>query len=265
MSHPPRTPRDRAPGCQRGGRQPVRRGTDSHSATGARGCCAPRTATRWSCSARRSRASRRGSRSRTSSNGKGRRSWCRSSPTFSTRHSPPARSAAKCWCSTRSVSGSSRATRGRRSPARAAGMGHFRPRSGWPPPARLDTSTVKGGSFWSQAAEQRLAPLLYAAARTGRGMGEVVRWVYGQGGAELDRIMHDLVEDSRGPLERADAQQAHDAHLAFCRARRGDQGVDRGHRADPALRLPLPHGGAVRRRHRHHRATAPRGPRTRCT
>jgi len=79
-----------------------------------------------------------------------------------------------------------------------------------------DTSTVKGGSFWSQAAEQRLAPLLYAAARTGRGMGEVVRWVYGQGGAELDRIMHDLVEDSRDPLERADAQHAHDAHLAFC-------------------------------------------------
>ena len=79
-----------------------------------------------------------------------------------------------------------------------------------------DTSTVKGGSFWSQAAEQRLAPLLYAAARTRRGMGEVVRWVYGQGGAELDRIMHDLVEKSRGPLERADAQQAHDAHLAFC-------------------------------------------------
>ncbi len=80
----------------------------------------------------------------------------------------------------------------------------------------MDTSSVKGGSFWSQAAEQRLAPLLYAAARTGRGMGEVVRWVYGQGGAELDRLMHDLVEDSRDSLERADAQQAHDAHLAFC-------------------------------------------------
>jgi type IV secretory pathway TraG/TraD family ATPase VirD4 len=79
-----------------------------------------------------------------------------------------------------------------------------------------DTSTVKGGSFWSQAAEQRLAPLLYAAARTGRRMGEVVRWVYGQGGAELDRIMHQLVEESRDALERADAQQAHDAHLAFC-------------------------------------------------
>jgi type IV secretory pathway TraG/TraD family ATPase VirD4 len=46
-------------------------------------------------------------------------------------------------------------------------------------------------------------------------MGEVVRWVYGQGGAELDRIMHDLVEESRDSFERADAQQAHDAHLAF--------------------------------------------------
>jgi len=80
----------------------------------------------------------------------------------------------------------------------------------------MDTSSVKGGSFWSQAAEQRLAPLLYAAARTGRGMGEVVRWVYGQGGAELDRLMHDLVDHSRDSLERADAQQAHDAHLAFC-------------------------------------------------
>jgi type IV secretory pathway TraG/TraD family ATPase VirD4 len=79
----------------------------------------------------------------------------------------------------------------------------------------IDTGTVKGGSFWSQAAEQRLAPLLYAAARTGRGMGEVIRWVYGQGGAELDRIMHELVEHSRDGLERADAQQAHDAHLAF--------------------------------------------------
>jgi hypothetical protein len=28
--------------------------------------------------------------------------------------------------------------------------------------------------------------------------------------------MHHLVEESRDPLERADAQQAHDAHLAFC-------------------------------------------------
>jgi type IV secretion system protein VirD4 len=79
----------------------------------------------------------------------------------------------------------------------------------------MDTSTVKGGSFWSQAAEQRLAPLFYAAARTRRAMDEVVRWIYGQGGSELDRIMHQLVEHSRSATERADAQHAHDAHLAF--------------------------------------------------
>jgi type IV secretion system protein VirD4 len=78
-----------------------------------------------------------------------------------------------------------------------------------------DTGSVKGGSFWAQAAEQRLAPLLYAAARSGCGMGEVVRWVYGQGGAELDRHIHQLIDHSCSPGERADAQQAYDAHLAF--------------------------------------------------
>ena len=79
----------------------------------------------------------------------------------------------------------------------------------------IDTGSVKGGSFWSQAAEQRLAPLLYPAARTRRGIGDVVQWVYGQGGAELDRLMHQLIDQSRGPSERADAQQAYDAHVAF--------------------------------------------------
>jgi type IV secretion system protein VirD4 len=79
----------------------------------------------------------------------------------------------------------------------------------------MDTSTVKGGGFWSAAAEQRLAPLLYAAARTRRGMADVVRWTYGQGGAELDRIIHDLIDQSPNPEERADPQHAVDAHLAF--------------------------------------------------
>jgi type IV secretory pathway TraG/TraD family ATPase VirD4 len=80
---------------------------------------------------------------------------------------------------------------------------------------QTDTSTVKGGSFWSQAAEQRLVPLLYVARRSGRTMADVVSWVYGAGGADLDRLMHELVDRSRGPLERADAQHALDAHLAF--------------------------------------------------
>ena len=79
----------------------------------------------------------------------------------------------------------------------------------------MDTGSVKGGSFWAQAAEQRLAPLLYAAARSSRGIGDVVQWVYGQGGAELDRIMHQLIDHNSGANERADAQQAYDAHVAF--------------------------------------------------
>ena len=61
----------------------------------------------------------------------------------------------------------------------------------------IDSGSVKGGSFWAQAAEQRLAPLLYTAARTRRGMREVVQWVYGQGGAELDRLTHQLIDQSR--------------------------------------------------------------------
>jgi type IV secretory pathway TraG/TraD family ATPase VirD4 len=80
---------------------------------------------------------------------------------------------------------------------------------------QTDTSSVKGGSFWSQAAEQRMAPLLYVARRSGRTMADVVSWVYGAGGADLDRLMHELVDHSRDPLERADAQHALDAHLAF--------------------------------------------------
>jgi type IV secretion system protein VirD4 len=80
---------------------------------------------------------------------------------------------------------------------------------------QTDTSTVKGGSFWSQAAEQRLAPLLHVARRSGRTMADLVSWVHGAGGADLDRLMHELVDRSRDPHERADAQHALDAHLAF--------------------------------------------------
>ena len=49
----------------------------------------------------------------------------------------------------------------------------------------LDQRGVEGGDFWAIAAEQRLAPLLFTAARTGAGMDAVVRWAYGQGSREL--------------------------------------------------------------------------------
>jgi type IV secretion system protein VirD4 len=78
-----------------------------------------------------------------------------------------------------------------------------------------DMSTVKGGSFWSKAAEQRMAPLLYVARRSGRSMADVVSWVYGAGGGDLDRLMHDLLDRAGSEPERADAHHALDAHLAF--------------------------------------------------
>ena len=53
----------------------------------------------------------------------------------------------------------------------------------------LDRRSVEGGDFWAVAAEQRLAPLLYAAAVSGAGMDTVVRWTHGQGIRELDQAL----------------------------------------------------------------------------
>ena len=79
----------------------------------------------------------------------------------------------------------------------------------------LDTSNVKGGGYWAAAAEQRLAPLLWAAAQTGAGIAAVVRWAYGQGDAELPPILHRLLDRATDGPRLADAQAAYDAHVAF--------------------------------------------------
>jgi type IV secretion system protein VirD4 len=79
----------------------------------------------------------------------------------------------------------------------------------------LDTGNVKAGAYWAAAAEQRLAPLFWTAARTEGGIESVVRWAYGQGDAELPAILHRLVEQASDGRELADAQAAYDAHIAF--------------------------------------------------
>ncbi len=79
----------------------------------------------------------------------------------------------------------------------------------------LDTGNVKGGSYWAAAAEQRLAPLLWTAANSNAGIEAVVRWAYGQGDAELPSILHRLLGQAAGAQQRADAQAAYDAHVAF--------------------------------------------------
>jgi type IV secretion system protein VirD4 len=79
----------------------------------------------------------------------------------------------------------------------------------------IDQRSVESGEFWTVAAEQRLAPLLYAAACTGRGVTALVRWAYGQGGHELLDTLQDLVRRAESDAPRHDAQAAYDAAAAF--------------------------------------------------
>jgi type IV secretion system protein VirD4 len=79
----------------------------------------------------------------------------------------------------------------------------------------IDQRSVESGEFWTVAAEQRLAPLLYAAACSGKGMTALVRWAYGQGGHELLDTLQDLVRRAQPEAQRVDAQAAYDAAAAF--------------------------------------------------
>jgi type IV secretion system protein VirD4 len=79
----------------------------------------------------------------------------------------------------------------------------------------LDQRGVEGGDFWAIAAEQRLAPLLFAAARTGAGMEAVVRWTYGQGSRELYEAISQLTGSAGDESELEGAHAAYDAVRAF--------------------------------------------------
>jgi len=79
----------------------------------------------------------------------------------------------------------------------------------------LDQRGVESGDFWAIAAEQRLAPLLYVAARSGGGIEQVVRWAYGQGARELDQAIAQLTGSATDEAELADAHSAYDAIRAF--------------------------------------------------
>jgi type IV secretion system protein VirD4 len=65
------------------------------------------------------------------------------------------------------------------------------------------------------AAEQRLAPLLYAAAASGAGMDSVIRWVNGQGTRELDQALMRISGEAENEARAADAYAAYDAVRAF--------------------------------------------------
>jgi type IV secretion system protein VirD4 len=79
----------------------------------------------------------------------------------------------------------------------------------------VDQRGVEGGDFWAIAAEQRLAPLLYVAAKTGAGIDSVVRWVYGQGSRELHEALARATGEAGDEPELADAHSAYDAVRVF--------------------------------------------------
>ncbi len=79
----------------------------------------------------------------------------------------------------------------------------------------LDHRGVEGGEFWGVAAEQRLAPLLHAAAASGAGIESVIRWAYGQGNRDLHQALAQLAGTARGELELEGAHAAYDAVCAF--------------------------------------------------
>ncbi len=81
--------------------------------------------------------------------------------------------------------------------------------------AEVDRRGVEGGDFWAVAAEQRLAPLLYAAAASGAGMDSVLRWVHGQGTRELDEALMQISGEAENEARAADACNAYDAVRAF--------------------------------------------------
>lgn len=79
----------------------------------------------------------------------------------------------------------------------------------------LDQRGVEGGDFWAIAAEQRLAPLLYAAARSDGRIEQVVAWTYGQGRRTLDAALDRLLASAATEQEALDARSAYDAVRAF--------------------------------------------------
>jgi type IV secretion system protein VirD4 len=103
------------------------------------------------------------------------------------------------------------------SPLRGAGTWDGAVEAAWrlTTAGELDQRRVEGGDFWGVAAEQRLAPLLYAAAAGGAGMDSVVRWAYGFDGRDLQQTLQLLADGAVDGAELADARAAYDSARAF--------------------------------------------------
>lgn len=61
--------------------------------------------------------------------------------------------------------------------------------------AQHDHRTIEGGDFWAILVEERLAPLLLAAAHSGCRIESLVAWAYGQGSKTFDDAIDTILAD----------------------------------------------------------------------
>ena len=133
-----------AASCARSAARRAVTGWRSAATTG--GCCTPSSATHWSRSGRRSRASRPGLRFRRCWNGTARRSPRRSRPICSRARSSGAVRSARCSCSTRSRSRDASRTPGRRCGRPTRGTARSRSRGGWRPRASSTSAASRAAT-----------------------------------------------------------------------------------------------------------------------
>ena len=226
---------------------PRRAGTERawRSGGAAAGCCTPSSATRWSPSGRRSRASPPGSPCRRCSNGRVPRSHRRSRRICSAGTAERRRELGTVFVF------DPFALAGAVAHLVAAARGGHVGRAlevAWRLAAagELDQRGVEGGDFWAIAAEQRLAPLLYAAAADRRaGSTRSFAGPTGRAAASCTRRWPGLTGEAADERELAGRQRRLRRGARVRGAGRPDPLLDRGDRPGAAARLPVRTGRAI--------------------
>lgn len=72
-----------------------------------------------------------------------------------------------------------------------------------------DQRTIEHGDFWAILVEERLAPMLWAAAHSGSGIDSLVAWAYGQRSKSFDEAVSTIITSGERAGERSDALALH--------------------------------------------------------
>jgi type IV secretory pathway TraG/TraD family ATPase VirD4 len=80
----------------------------------------------------------------------------------------------------------------------------------------IEQRGVQGGDFWAIVAEQRLAPLLYAAARCGHGADQLIAWAYSDHAAAVRSTLDGLAAVAGTNRDRDELAKARASVDVFC-------------------------------------------------